>query len=120
MHVEGIALEQRARGLATLAFACHGIGTRWTADTAPPGLSIGDVIEYTIKLDNKGLLPLGNILVVDLPPTNLTYISNSTTLNGQSIPDSSGGTAFPIDAPGYTIPVILRSSGNSTRSAAST
>ncbi len=82
-------------------------------DAVPTGLSIGDVIKYTVQVDNKGLLPLGNIVVIDAPTTNLTYVTNSTSLNGTAIPDSVTGTPFPLDAPGYTIPIIL-SQGTST------
>jgi len=76
-------------------------------DVAPAGISLGDVIQYTVEVDNKGLLPLGNTLVIDAPTTNLLYLTNSTTLDGNPLPDSPTGTAFPLDSPGYTIPVIL-------------
>ena len=70
--------------------------------------------EYpTVEVDNKGLVPLGNLVVIDAPPTNLAYVSGSTTLGGVAIPDNSTGTPFPLDSPGYTIPVILRG-GSST------
>ena len=90
-------------------------------DTPPAGLSIGDTILYTVQVDNKGLLPLGNTVVIDAPTTNLTYLTNSTTLNGSPIMDNPGpysstNTAFPLDAAGssgYTIPVI-QSQGTST------
>ena len=82
-------------------------------DANTPGLSIGDTLEYTVQVDNKGLLPLGNTVVIDAPSTNLSYVAGSTTLDGNPIPDSLTGTLFPLDAPGYTIPVILRA-GSST------
>ena len=82
-------------------------------DAPPSGLSTNDVVMYTVELDNKGLLPLGNTAVFDNSSTNLAYVSNSTTLNGVSIPDDAVGTPFPLDAPGYTIPIIL-SGGTST------
>ena len=82
-------------------------------DAPPTGLSIGDTVLYTVEIDNAGLLPLGNTLVIDAPTTNLLYLTNSTTWNGAPIPDSTSGTAFPLAAPGYTIPVIL-SRGTST------
>ena len=85
------------------------------------GLSVGDTILYTVTVDNQGLLPLGNTLVIDTPTTNLTYITNSTTYNGTPIADNAGpysatNTAFPLDnigSSGYTIPVIL-GGGSST------
>jgi uncharacterized repeat protein (TIGR01451 family) len=82
-------------------------------DTIPSGLSTNDILEYTVTLDNKGLLPLGNTVVIDAPSANLVYVTNTTSLDGTAIPDSVSGTAFPLDSPGYTIPVILRS-GSST------
>ena len=81
-------------------------------DTPPAGLNIGDTLLYTVQVDNKGLLPLGNTVVVDAPPPALNYLTNSTTFNGVPIPDSATGTAFPLDTPGYTIPIIL--SGGTT------
>ena len=43
-------------------------------DVAPTGVSVGDTIEYNIELNNKGLLPLGNVVVIDAPPTNIAYV----------------------------------------------
>ena len=83
------------------------------SDTGAPGFTVGDIVQYTVQVDNKGLAPLGNLVVIDAPPTNLSYLAGSTTLNGVPIPDSPTGTLFPLDSPGYTIPVIL-SGGTST------
>lgn len=83
-----------------------------TTDTAPSGLSIGDTIEYRIEVDNKGLLPLGNLLVLDPLNPSLTYVASSTARDGVTIPDGSSGTLFPLDESGYVVPIILR--GGST------
>lgn len=83
-----------------------------TTDIAPSGLSIGDTIEYRIEVDNKGLLPLGNLLVLDPLNPSLTYITGSTARDGTTIPDGSSGTLFPLDESGYVVPIILR--GGST------
>lgn len=77
-------------------------------DNLPAGLSVNDILEYTIEVDNRGLLPLGNVVTIDTPPPALTYQTGSTTLGGVSIPDSVTGTLFPLDGDGYTIPLILR------------
>ena len=82
-------------------------------DAGAPGLSVGDTLQYTVEIDNKSLLPLGNTVVIDAPSSNQTYVANSTTLNGVVVPDSVSGTLFPLDAPGYNIPIILHG-GNST------
>jgi uncharacterized repeat protein (TIGR01451 family) len=82
--------------------------SRIITDNNPPGLSVGDVLEYTIQLDNRGLLPLGNLVTLDTLPSGVTYNPNSTTYNSNAIPDDVSGTPFPLDGPGYTIPVIQR------------
>jgi uncharacterized repeat protein (TIGR01451 family) len=92
-----------------------------TATNGSPSTLVGDTLQYTVEVDNKGLLPLGNTVVIDTPTTNLTYVTNSTTFNGSPIPDNPGpysstNTAFPLDAygsAGYTIPII-QSQGTST------
>lgn len=78
-------------------------------DNSPEGPSVGDVFEYHIEIDNRGLLPLGNTLVLDALPPQLQYVPNSTTLDGEPLPDDTVGTPFPLDETGYTIPIILRS-----------
>ena len=76
-------------------------------DNPPLGFAnLNDVIEYTITINNAGVLVLGNVLVVDAPAAPLVYVPNTTTLNGSPIPDNGSGTAFPLDSPGYTIPII--------------
>jgi uncharacterized repeat protein (TIGR01451 family) len=70
--------------------------------------TLGDTLLYTVEIDNKGLLPLGNVVVIDLGPTNLLYVTNTTTFNDTPIPDASGTNNFPLSSPGYTIPVILQ------------
>lgn len=37
-------------------------------DVNPPGLSLGDTLEYEIEIDNRSLIVLGNVLVIDAPP----------------------------------------------------
>ncbi|MBI5504690.1 MAG: DUF11 domain-containing protein, partial [Deltaproteobacteria bacterium] len=76
-------------------------------DAAPAGLSLGDTLEYTITLNNQGLVAIGNAVVVDPLPVALSYIPGSTTRDGNPIADS-GVTPFPLDESGYTIPIIPR------------
>lgn len=80
-------------------------------DTAPPGPSIGDTLEYTITMDNKGLVALGNVLVLDGLPPQLAYVADSTTRDGSPIADDPGpATAFPLDEAGIVIPILPRGS----------
>ncbi len=83
--------------------------SRIITDIGASGLSIGDILEYRVEIDNKGLLPLGNTLVVDTLPAAITYQPNTSQWNGNPIADDTVGTTiFPLDETGYTIPVILR------------
>lgn len=77
-------------------------------DIAPAGLSVNDVLEYNVTIENRGLLPLGNLVVLDSLPASLSYVANSTTRDGNPIADGSTGTPFPLDESGYTVPIILR------------
>lgn len=91
-------------------------------DTAPTNvLNVGDVVEYTLRVSNRGLLPLGNLFVFDSPPFQLSYVTNSyvlsngvfgTTLDGAGVIDDdiNEGSSFPLDGnpTEYRVPVIKR------------
>ena len=72
-------------------------------------ISFGDTLTYTVEVDNRGLLPLGNVVVLDELPEQIAYIADSTTWDGVPIPDDTeGATRFPLDEDGFIIPIILR------------
>ncbi|BCU77641.1 SdrD B-like domain-containing protein [Luteolibacter sp. LG18] len=77
-------------------------------DANTAGLSIGDTLEYTITMDNAGLVALGNLLVLDALPAQVTYVANSTTRDGVAIADGTTGTPFPLDGSGVNVPVLQR------------
>ncbi|RYD27550.1 MAG: DUF11 domain-containing protein, partial [Verrucomicrobiaceae bacterium] len=78
-------------------------------DANTAGLSVGDTLEYTIRMDNSGLVALGNLLVVDGLPAQLTYVANSTSRDGVALADNvSPATPFPLDASGFNIPILPR------------
>lgn len=56
----------------------------------------GDVLEYTVTVTNGGNVAAGNVTMSDLLPANVTYVTNSTTMNGTAygIPSTSGGNPF--------------------------
>ena len=58
----------------------------------------GDTLEYTVHVQNEGMLVLGNVLVLDALPNTVTYVTNSTTpqwrLRGRQ-PGAAGGDRFP-------------------------
>lgn len=82
--------------------------SRLYQDNPPSGPTTNDVVEYTLTIDNRGLLPLGNTVVIDNLPASLLYVTNSTLYNGSPVPDQADATPFPLGDGGYTIPLILR------------
>ena len=71
---------------------------------------LGETIEYTINVQNDGVVVLGNVNVSDIIPAGTTYVPDSTSVNyidGKinsgtvsstlSIDDDSTGTAFALD-----------------------
>ena len=79
--------------------------SRIFTDNAPAGLSIGDVIEYTVRLDNKSLVSITSVPVLDTLPTGLNYVLNSTTKDDVAVPDA-GATPFPVDEDGLIVAVV--------------
>jgi uncharacterized repeat protein (TIGR01451 family) len=75
-------------------------------DNSPAGPSVGDILEYTITLENKSLFALSTISIVDaLPVSQLAYTRYSTIRDGISVPDK-GATPFPLDESGLVIPLL--------------
>lgn len=71
--------------------------------SASTSASPGDTIEYRIIVRNSGVLAAGNTVFQDTIPTGMTYVANSTTLNGSAVTDSSGfpyQSAASINSPG--------------------
>ncbi len=83
--------------------------SRVTFDSSPTNiLNVGDEVEYTLRISNKGLLPLGNLLVFDtLPLAQILYLTNTSVLNGSPLPDDDPGigSPFPVDQPGSTVSI---------------
>jgi uncharacterized repeat protein (TIGR01451 family) len=63
-------------------------------DTAPPGGSPGDTLEYTIAIVNRGSGAASDVRFTDGIPANTAYVPNSTTLNGAPVPDANGAMPF--------------------------
>jgi uncharacterized repeat protein (TIGR01451 family) len=62
----------------------------------------GETLEYSLTLANEGLLPVENVSLVDPLPAYVSYVPNSTKLNGAAVADDVSGTPFPLDAAGLT------------------
>ena len=53
------------------------------------GIDPGDLLEYTIRVHNSGIVPISNINLLDTLDSNTTYVANTTLMEGTSIPDDS-------------------------------
>lgn len=71
---------------------------------------VGDILEYTIVVNNTGNLMSNNSLFGDVIPLATTYVPNSTIVNGILVPDSAGNMPFvtpaAINSPGQ-LPGII-------------
>ncbi len=67
----------------------------------------GEVITYTITLQNNGDAPATDVSVTDTIPANTTYVPNSSTLNGTALADVAGTTPFAdgelVNSPGQPV-----------------
>jgi uncharacterized repeat protein (TIGR01451 family) len=77
-----------------------------------PGATLvasNDVVQYTVTIANKNLVPLENVVVYDQPSVRMRYVANSTTnftsVSTNAVPDKAGGV-FPLISPGYTNAII--------------
>ena len=66
----------------------------------------GDKIRFKIILKNAGNAPVYGITLTDPLPPEVTYVANSSRLNGSFVPDNATGSPFPIDELGYYINII--------------
>src|SRR3989441_23959 len=63
-------------------------------DLGTPGIvDPGDVLRYTITVQNSALIPATGVVLTDAVPANTTYVANSTLLNGLPIGQPDGGVA---------------------------
>lgn len=71
------------------------------------GIDAGELIQYTVRVHNSGIMPITNIVLTDMLDPNVTYVANttgySTSQSGPftSVPDNPLGTS-PL-AGGFTI-----------------
>jgi uncharacterized repeat protein (TIGR01451 family) len=67
-------------------------------DLGSPGVvDPGDVLRYTITVQNSAAISATNAFLKDAVPANLTYVANSTLLNGLPVGQPDGG-ASPLAA----------------------
>ncbi len=78
----------------------------------PTVLLAGELMRYTITVQNTGTDNASDVEIFDQLPANTTYVPGSTLLNGIALPDSStGGTplagGIPVNAPEDTTPGVM-------------
>jgi len=67
-------------------------------DGGSPGIvDPGDVLRYTITIYNDGAIPATAVELIDVVPTNTTYVADTVTLNGQAVGRPDAGV-FPLIA----------------------
>ncbi len=67
-------------------------------DNGSPGIvDPGDTLRYTITIYNNGDVPATLVELLDNVPANVTYVANSTTLDGAPVGQPDGGV-FPLEA----------------------
>ena len=63
-------------------------------DQGSPGIvDPGDVLRYTITVQNSGSIAATAVVLSDPVPANTTYVADSTTLNGLPVGQPDGGAA---------------------------
>jgi uncharacterized repeat protein (TIGR01451 family) len=63
-------------------------------DQGAPGIiEPGDVLRYTITVQNSAATPATGLVLTDAVPASTTYVANSTLLNGSPVGQPDGGTA---------------------------
>jgi uncharacterized repeat protein (TIGR01451 family) len=93
------------------AFQVQKIATIMSGD--PNVLMAGETLRYTITIKNIGNEDAVNVRLRDYSPANTTYVANSTTLNGNAMPDPSPGVnplhaGILVNAPENTTAGYLR------------
>lgn len=72
-----------------------------TVSNATP--SVGETINFTVKLTNTCTSPLTNLLFQDTIPNGLTFVPGSVIINGTSFPNANPNNGFALpEVPGGT------------------
>jgi uncharacterized repeat protein (TIGR01451 family) len=71
------------------------------------GIDPGEVVQYTVRVYNSGIVPITTINLLDtLDLTKMTYVADTSTVANKPIADDLAGTTrFPFDEGGYPLPI---------------
>ncbi len=64
-------------------------------------ITLGDIVDYQLDYYNTSIIPIDQVVIADIFPSELEYVPDSTVLNGVPIQDSING--LPLANPGYTL-----------------
>ena len=77
-------------------------------------ITLGDTIQFNLHYFNNSVGPINDVILEDDLPSSVTYVPNSTVVDGVVIPDN-GNTPFPLDEGGYYAGTLAeRGSGSLT------
>ncbi|TKI94099.1 DUF11 domain-containing protein, partial [Bacillus wiedmannii] len=76
----------------------------------PETVTLGDIITYTISLQNTGTIPANNIVVTDTIPVGTSFIQDSVTINNVPQPTANPSTGIPVStlAPSESATISFR------------
>ena len=74
-----------------------------------PQATTGDILTYTITLENTGNIPVANLIFSDTIPQDTTFVENSFTLNGTAILDANPNVGVTLPTLAQTILTLFRS-----------
>ncbi|RYD18594.1 MAG: DUF11 domain-containing protein, partial [Verrucomicrobiaceae bacterium] len=106
----GVALPYLDLGYAIIPFAApifSKLAALSTDANANGVIDIGDTVLFTLFLNNDGVTNLVTPVFTDPLPAGVTYVPNSTVLNGAPVPDDATGTPYPLDGTGITPPDLV-------------
>ncbi|NJN92712.1 MAG: hypothetical protein HC875_00810 [Anaerolineales bacterium] len=66
-------------------------------------VTVADAVEFRLQYFSQTVNTIHNVVIADNLPASVTYIPNSTQLNGAPVPDSSSGTPFLLDEGGLNV-----------------
>jgi uncharacterized repeat protein (TIGR01451 family)/MYXO-CTERM domain-containing protein len=88
--------------------------TKTVADLNGGSVVPGDVLEYTINAVNNGNDTAVGVVMTDVVPTGVTYVANSTTIDGVAKTDAAGDDQVTYAAGTHTLTLRLGTGANAT------
>jgi uncharacterized repeat protein (TIGR01451 family) len=73
-------------------------------------LVVGDTITFTIRITNRGTVPVNNVIFRDETPEGTVYVANSFTIGGVPVPGANPAVGINLGTinPGQTVTVTFQ------------